>query len=112
MSLPPQGKMQRAVRYTVKGLEQMIDKNWCLASYLILNLDFHEFEELAQRELPANFANRMATLVYGYMCENKLPPTEIQQVVLNVSEDIAAGRDVALRAGDYIAVQKYFRANR
>ena len=87
-------------------------KDWCLASYLIINFDFDDLVELANRELPESFSKELAGHVYGYLYEQKMPPAEIEQTVLNVSEDILAGRDVQLRAGDYIAAQKYLRGMR
>ena len=101
--------MPAQFRITLRGLENQISKHWCLASYLILNVNIAELVELGERELPESFTKKMAGLVYGYLYENKVPPQEIQQTVLNVSEDVLAGREVQLRAGDYIAVQKYFR---
>ena len=84
-------------------------RDWCLASYLIINWNFKELVDLANRELPAGFSKELATHVYGYLYEDKMPPAQIQQVVLNIAEDIVAGRDVQLRAGDYIAAQQYLR---
>jgi hypothetical protein len=101
--------MPTQFRITLRGLENQISKHWCLASYLILNVNFGDLVELGERELPESFSKKMAGLVYGYLYEDKLPPQEIQQTVLNVSEDLLAGREVQLRAGDYIAVQKFLR---
>jgi hypothetical protein len=101
--------MPTQFRITLKGLEAQIGKHWCLASYLILNVNIKELVELGDRELPESFVKKMAGFVHGYLYEDKVPPAEIQQTVLNVSEDLLAGREVQLRAGDYIAVQKYFR---
>jgi hypothetical protein len=109
---PIKGKapLEFPLRWTVKGLERYIEKNWCLASYLIVNINIGELVELVDRELPADFARRMAGLVHEYLYEGKMPPPEIAQTVLNVSEDMASGRPVQLRAGDYIAAQKFFRS--
>ena len=95
-------------RITLKGLETQIKKNWCLASYLILNFDLKDLVTIAERELPETFARDMAKHTYAYIYENKKPPAEIEQTVLNVSEDLMAGRPVQLRAGDYIAAQRFF----
>jgi len=94
-------------RMTLRGLQQLIDKHWCLASYLIINFDISEIVQLAEKELPAAFTKELAKHVYGYMYENKMPPAEIATTVLNVAEDLIAGNEVQLRAGDYIAAQKY-----
>jgi len=94
---------------TMRGLELQIHKHWCLVSYLIVNHQFGDYVDLADRELPATFAKEMARHVYGYLYEAKKPPAQIEQTVLNVAEDLAAGRAVQLRAGDYIAAQRFFR---
>ena len=99
-------------RITLKALEQQINKHWCLASYLIINHNFGDLVELTEKELPAQFAKEMAGYVYGYIYQNKMPPAEIQQTVFNVAEDLIAARPVQLRAGDYIAAQKFFRGMR
>jgi hypothetical protein len=99
-------------RMTLHGLRYLIEKNWCLASYLIINFDIGEIAKLAERELPESFSGEMAKHVYGYIYENKLPPAEIATTVLNVAEDLMAGKEVQLRAGDYIAVQKFMMGKR
>lgn len=99
-------------RITLNGLVNQIEKHWCIASYLTINMNLGDLVELAEKELPEQFSREMAKHVYGYVYENKMPPAEIQQTVLNVSEDFLAGRQVQLRAGDYVAVQRYFRGKR
>jgi hypothetical protein len=99
-------------RMTRQGLLEVINRHWCAVSYLILNMDIRELVEWTEKPLPANFAKTMADLVYGYVYENKMPPPEISQTILNVSEDFVAGKAVQLRAGDYIAVQQYLRAHK
>lgn len=96
-------------RITLNGLENQIKRHWCLASYLILNIHFKDWVELADKELPANFAKEMAKHVYAYIYEDVKPPAAIEQTVMNVAEDMMVGRVVQLRAGDYIAAQKFFR---
>ena len=96
------------MRITLKGLEMQIQRNWCLASYLILNFDIKDYAVLGERALPETFAKEMARYTYAYIYEKKKPPVEIEQTVLNVAEDLTAGRQVQLRAGDYIAAQQFF----
>ena len=104
--MPPKPQITN-FRMTLRGLKYLIEKNWCLASYLIINYDIREIVELADRELPANFSKELANYVYGYMYEDKMPPAEIATTVLNVAEDLIAGREVIFRAGDYINTQKF-----
>lgn len=107
------GSMQNVnLRITLQGLVNQIKWHWCLTSYLIINTSFGDLVELGEKELPETFSKEMAQHVYGYLYENKMPPAEIQQTVLNVAEDFVAGRQVQLRAGDYIAAQKFFRKSK
>ena len=96
------------MRITMKGLEMQIKESWCLASYLILNFDIKDYVTLGERELPKEFAGQMAKYIYSYMYYGEMPPAEIEQTVLNAAEDFSAGRPVQLRAGDYIAAQRFF----
>ena len=98
------------MRFTIKALELQIRHHWCLASYLILNHDIREIAEMGEKDLPEEFCGRMAQLVHDYLYEAKMPSPEIAQTVMNVAEDLAAGRQVSLRAGDYIAAQRFLRA--
>ena len=106
------GQGAPAFRLTLKGLEWNIKNHWCLASYLILNVGIEDIVRWGEMELPEDFSKRMAGYVYAYIYENKMPPADIAQTVLNVSEDLVANRPVQLRAGDYIAAQKFLRGNK
>jgi hypothetical protein len=102
----------QSFRITLPGLIDRIRRDWCLASYLIINWEVPEIRELAEMELSESFTKAMAQYVYDYVYENKMPPEAIAQTVLNVAEDMMAGRTVQLRAGDYIAVQQFLRAEK
>lgn len=39
-----------------------------------------------------------------------MPPEEIAPAILNIAEDVRAGRAPTLRAGEYIALQRFVRA--
>jgi hypothetical protein len=99
-------------RITLPGLIDRIRRDWCLASYLIINWKVPEIRELAELELPESFTKAIAQYVYDYVYEDKMPPDAIAQTVLNISEDMMAGRTVQLRAGDYIAVQQFLRSEK
>jgi hypothetical protein len=43
--------------------------------------------------------------------QGKEPPAEIATAVMNAADDMLAGRTPTIRAGDYIALMNYARAN-
>jgi hypothetical protein len=45
----------------------------------------------------------------AYMVEGKEPPMAIAGAIKNFADDIACGREVVVRAGDYIAINNYLR---
>jgi hypothetical protein len=47
--------------------------------------------------------------VGSYVSTGKLPASEIATPIMNMADDIGAGRDVSLRAGDAMALMSYAR---
>jgi len=45
----------------------------------------------------------------AYLHDGKMPPAEIAPAIMNLIDDQKSGRDMALRAGDYISLQNYMR---
>ncbi len=50
--------------------------------------------------------------VRAYIEKGTMPPEGIAAPILNIAEDVAAGRQVTIRAGDYIALQNFARARK
>ena len=48
--------------------------------------------------------------VRAYVDDGTMPPAEIAPAILNMADDVMAGRQVSLRAGDYIAIQNFVRS--
>ncbi len=55
------------------------------------------------------FYDVVQELVKNHVIGDEEPPEQIRTSVLNLADDMMAGRDVALRAGDYIALMDYAR---
>lgn len=47
--------------------------------------------------------------VMTHVIDGKEPPEQIRTAVMNIADDMMAGRDMTLRAGDYIALVNYAR---
>jgi hypothetical protein len=46
----------------------------------------------------------------AYLEKGDMPPADIAPAILNMADDLLAGRQVTVRAGDYIAIQNHLRA--
>src|SRR5581483_3460026 len=81
-------------------------KDW--VKYLILvNWHSKQLENILTRTPDEAFATFVDNHVKAYL-EGKAPPAAIQTAVLNIADDYASGREVTLKAGDYIALQTMF----
>jgi hypothetical protein len=89
--------------------------NWWRVAYLIPDI-FRRHTDLedgftkvvAGRD--AAFTRFVQDQVKAYIEEDKMPAESIAGAIINIAEDVVAGRDVIMRAGDYIALQNFRRA--
>lgn len=58
----------------------------------------------------AGFQATVDRLVAAYIEKGEMPPEQIAPTILNLADDVMAGRDMVIRAGDYIALRNYMRA--
>jgi hypothetical protein len=58
------------------------------------------------------FFNMVHELVMSHVIEGAEPPREIHSAIMNVADDMMAGREVSLRSGDYIELMNYARAKK
>ena len=76
--------------------------------YLIINdrlvKDYAGILKLRPTE---KFYDMVHELVMDYILEGKVPSAEISSAVMNVADDVMAGRDAVMRAGDYIALMNF-----
>lgn len=89
---------------------------WWKVAYLIIPwLDKFDrsivvgFEQIA-RGKDKVFNSIIEKHVSAYLENGTHPPDAIAGPILNIAEDVAAGRMPTLRAGDYIALQNFRRA--
>ncbi len=60
-------------------------------------------------KIDAEFEKVLFQHVNTYLEKGEMPPAEIAPAVLNMADDHLAGRQVVLRAGDYISIQNFLR---
>jgi len=49
--------------------------------------------------------------LYALVDQGKEPPAAIAPTILNLADDLMAGRDLTIKTGDYIAIQTFMRQN-
>lgn len=78
--------------------------------YVIINDRILEnFGDVFQRAPGEEFYEAIANYMNGYLQDRKPLPAEIEPAIMNLIDDYAAGRRLTLKAGDYIALQTFFR---
>lgn len=50
--------------------------------------------------------------VMAYVGKGKEPPKAIAGAIMNIADDMVAGREVSIRAGDYIDLMSYARTQK
>jgi hypothetical protein len=74
-------------------MEKMIDK----------------FASLVRIKPTENFFEMVREHVIDHAVNGNMPPAAISSAILNIADDLMAGRDVCMRAGDYISLMNFAR---
>ncbi len=88
------------------ALSQFIwNRKWWLMYLVIPDPLRQQFEGTVSQEFES------ATFKYAqaYIERGEMPPADIAPAILNMADDFMAGRQVTVRAGDYIAIQNHLR---
>ncbi len=56
------------------------------------------------------FSEVVEKYVNAYIFKEEAPPEEIAVAIMNIADDVLNGREPVLKAGDYISIQNYARA--
>jgi len=105
-------------KYLVERYKIAITKTppwWIIAYLLIPDWDRFDqglvegFQKVALGQDKA-FNSLVETHVSAYIEKGVMPPAAIHGAILNIAEDMIAGRTPTLRAGDYIALRTFSRA--
>lgn len=85
-------------------------KDW--VRYLVLvNWQADKLKNVLSAPADAKFTKFVDNQVQAYI-GGTAPPKSIQTAVMNIADDMAAGRKPTLRAGDYVALQTEFQKQR
>lgn len=76
--------------------------------YLVLGPDgLPKFKNLLEIGITDQLMNVISRHVNAYIKDGTLPPQDITSPILNMADDILAGKTPTIRTGDYIALQQH-----
>lgn len=79
--------------------------------YLVINWDIKQLGRQVRVKPEADFNAVISKYVTRYVDDGKMPPADIAPAILNLADDYIAGREVSIRAGDYITIQNHIRSS-
>ena len=79
--------------------------------YLVINqaLDKRISEIKLEAMTSEKFNVFVREYIVAYAVDNKMPPAEIEGAIINIADDLLSGREITLKAGDYITLQNYMQ---
>lgn len=71
---------------------------------------------VADAPVPVKLTKQFTDVTWQYtnalVAEGKAPPPEIAGAIYNIADDVSSGREITLKAGDYIAIQNFIKAKK
>lgn len=92
-------------------LPEWILEKWILVAYLMVDWR-SEWAKEVKTKPSKQFYSVLAKHMTAYLRHGKKPPADIAATIMNLTDDYLAGKQMTLRAGDYIAVQNHLRSQR
>jgi hypothetical protein len=84
--------------------------DWSIIAYLIVvDKLLSRLGRVIEVRPSEKFQEVVSTHVRAYLDKGVMPPEGIAGPILNLADDIMAGRQPTLRAGDYITVQNFVK---
>jgi hypothetical protein len=80
--------------------------------YLIVNWRITEMNDLVKVAPTDAFYTTVSKHLNAYLEGGTMPPADIAPAILNLADDHLAGRELTMRAGDYLAIRNHMRANK
>ena len=101
--------MSEEARFIVRKAPEWRIPSWGILAYLIINYLDKRQEELVQVRPDERFDKVVTGHLRAYVEKGEMPPEDIAPAILNLADDFMAGREITIRAGDYIAIQNHLR---
>jgi hypothetical protein len=93
--------------FKVRIAREIIDRRDWVKYLVLVNWHGRQLDNVLTQAPDAAFAGFVEKQLQTYL-EGSAPPDAIQPAIMNIADDYAAGREVTLRAGDYIALQNHY----
>jgi hypothetical protein len=91
-------------------LPDWIKERWWRVAYLAPPDPIRErFAELLETAPDKRFNKLVADSIEALVERGELPAKEIAPTIVNMADDVMAGKPITIRAGDYIALQGFLR---
>jgi hypothetical protein len=99
----------RVVRPLWLEQEVILDRRiWVF--YLVINEKVSRYlKKNIQVKPDERFFKSVGEHVAAFVNKGTMPPEKIAPAIMNLADDFSCGRDIVIRAGDYIALQEFFR---
>lgn len=72
-------------------------------------INIRQLQGLVSKGVDKKFTQFVKQQVKAYMADGKAPDAAIAATIMNFSDDLAAGREITVRTGDYIVLQNYMQ---
>jgi hypothetical protein len=96
----------KGIKYLTLSKKLIDRRTWVM--YLIIP-DMVKFGDKVMVQPDDNFYKTVDEHMEAYVNKGVMPPADIASAILNMSDDYLAGREITIRAGDYIAIQNHMR---
>lgn len=97
------------------GIPDWLVPRWWKVAYLIVGPDGwlrKDLAKLIQIRPDERFEQFVKQQITAYVEKGELPAEPVAPAILNLADDVMAGREPTIRAGDYIAIQNHLRQAR
>jgi hypothetical protein len=71
-----------------------------------------DFSDILTRAPEKPLYEMISKHMSAFMQQGTMPPAEIAPAIMNLVDDQSSGRDMTMRAGDYISLQNYLRKSK
>jgi hypothetical protein len=92
-------------------IRQLLIKRTRVMYLIIIDKIASHYEDIIKLKTTEQFDDMVYKHVNEYATKGIIPPEEIAPAIMNIYDDMASGRDISMRAGDYISLVNFAKKN-